>query len=127
MSLCDTCREPGACCKGLAINIRFPIEMPPDQVQKHVAEGTPTYEGGPNHQPVPTFVPINRATYLDDGELEPKYCTWRFNCTALDEETGRCNIYRDRPQVCRDFEAGSDPICVHYSGDWKSWLRKMGR
>lgn len=34
-----------------------------------------------------------------------------FNCTALEiinNEKALCRIYEDRPQICRDFEAGSD-------------------
>lgn len=40
--------------------------------------------------------------------------TWNWQCTALDEATGRCTIYEDRPSLCRDYAAGSDGLCVHY-------------
>jgi Fe-S-cluster containining protein len=29
-------------------------------------------------------------------------------CAALDADTNRCTIYEQRPQVCRDFNRGSD-------------------
>jgi Fe-S-cluster containining protein len=38
---------------------------------------------------------------------------WYFACTQLQRD-GRCGIYDGRPQVCRDFREGSDPLCVHY-------------
>jgi len=41
---------------------------------------------------------------LDDG--------W---CAALDRNTMRCRIYEKRPQVCRDFEMGSDECIVERS------------
>ena len=25
-----------------------------------------------------------------------------------------CTIYADRPQLCRDYEAGSDPLCIEH-------------
>lgn len=38
---------------------------------------------------------------------------WRWWCTNL-LPSGRCGDYENRPEVCRIFVAGSDPLCVHY-------------
>jgi uncharacterized protein len=40
-------------------------------------------------------------------------------CIWLDEETRRCRHYEHRPQICRDFAAGS-PACVRWreTYDW---------
>lgn len=39
-------------------------------------------------------------------------------CVALDPETFYCTVYAQRPQVCRDFQRGSD-LCL-------TILRKYG-
>lgn len=36
-----------------------------------------------------------------------------FRCTKLGAD-GRCTIYETRPQLCRTYEAGSDPLCVEH-------------
>jgi Fe-S-cluster containining protein len=41
---------------------------------------------------------------------------WDWSCTQLQKD-GRCGIYEDRPQLCRTYAAGSDPLCVHYWAD----------
>lgn len=39
-----------------------------------------------------------------------------FNCPEL-LPNGRCGIYENRPELCRKFEEGSEPLCVHYNGE----------
>jgi len=56
------------------------------------------------------FVPVKHAPFLLDGV---KVDAWLFTCSALNAE-GRCSIYETRPQLCRDFKAGSDPLCVYH-------------
>lgn len=41
---------------------------------------------------------------------------WWYSCTQLGRD-GRCRSYEDRPQLCRVFEPGEDPLCVHYWAD----------
>lgn len=43
---------------------------------------------------------------LEDGR-------WTWECTQL-QPNGRCGIYENRPQLCRDFAPGEGPLCVHY-------------
>lgn len=37
-----------------------------------------------------------------------------FDCPLLGED-GRCTDYDGRPELCRLYEAGSDPICAEYT------------
>jgi Fe-S-cluster containining protein len=79
---------------------------------------------------------ILEASY-EDGKREPRIFTegmmlnlddpleerlWSLNgtqefpCIYLDLKTNRCTIYKTRPQMCRDFEAGNDARCGQCDG-----------
>jgi Fe-S-cluster containining protein len=98
MSLCDTCRSPGVCCRSITLiggegqgYERFRLGMTEEEAAHLcVAYGFP-------------FVP-----YTTDAE---GYVL--FTCPELDDD-GRCKIYENRPSPCRNFEPGSSPLCVHY-------------
>jgi Fe-S-cluster containining protein len=44
-------------------------------------------------------------------------------CTWLDLETGRCRHHEQRPQICREFEVGSDACLHHRSRFGLPWLK----
>jgi Fe-S-cluster containining protein len=54
------------------------------------------------------------ATYLDE-ESGCDYVTLWYTCQLL-LPNGRCGSYENRPDLCRNFEEGSSPLCVHYRG-----------
>lgn len=104
MSLCDTCIKPGACCRGLGL---------------HNSEGSLFFET-PLHALVAMasyglpFLPVD--SWYDhyaqaDWWADNKARIFTYNCPALDAD-GRCSIYENRPQLCRDYQPGSDPLCV---------------
>jgi len=128
VGLCETCIDPGHCCRAIRIPVLWPADMSREEVRKHVRAGTSPPSGNPDNpvvgEPLPTFDPIRRASYhAKKQEGPPEAVTWRFSCSALDSASGRCGIYENRPQICRNFEAGSNPLCVHYEGPWRDWIQ----
>lgn len=104
-SLCDTCRDPGACCRSFRLydDAGMPRLFPPnepDLIEQFLAY----YELPFEPQAAERVVGIS-------GEVGIQY---RFSCSALTCE-GRCSIYAKRPEICRRFEAGSSPLCVHHT------------
>lgn len=101
MSLCETCRAPGACCSGFGLNITFKADGWMEQAAIDMAErGLP-------------FVPI--APIFGDGgmRLPEGHVPVRFRCTLLGSD-GRCGDYENRPDLCRHYEPASDPLCAEY-------------
>ena len=122
MSACDTCKDPGYCCRGLVLSNIFPAKMPRDKVYQHIAEGTDPYGACVEFEPCPQFRPMRTsARYIRRGQTEPESVTWRFSCDWLDED-GRCGDYENRPRLCVAFEPKSDPLCIEYDGSWKGLL-----
>lgn len=109
MSLCDQCTKPGNCCKELVLtsnNFNGNVwaenwkQQAIDAVSQHI-ENSP-------------FVPIRLR--LAEGEsrdpaAKAPYGTVLWSCTRLTPE-GRCGDYENRPQLCREYEAGSDRLCA---------------
>lgn len=98
MSLCDVCLSPGACCKRMVLSTAGTGN----------GLGPMSYEKA-EHLGLHNSLPFVPAHQREDG-------IWEWSCTALQRD-GRCGIYETRPQLCRDFVAGSDPLCVHYWPD----------
>jgi Fe-S-cluster containining protein len=98
--------------------------MPSREVAKHVHAGTnPWSERGMTFEPVPQFHPVHRAFfYTHNGKRKPHSARWSFSCDWLDDD-GRCSNYEKRPDVCRSFEAKSDPLCVEFGGSWRGELK----
>lgn len=40
------------------------------------------------------------------GEVKGEHWVLPVRCVALNNFTGKCTIYEDRPDVCREFEMG---------------------
>lgn len=106
MSLCDTCSNPGTCCHNFTINTR-PIAA--DNWEAHATKimqevGLP-------------FLPISFHRHDANGnpygitDDEIGYC--RYSCPKLGVD-GRCTIYENRPQLCRDYKPASDALCVYF-------------
>jgi Fe-S-cluster containining protein len=113
MSLCETCREPGHCCKA------FNLTGTGDHHVTFWDDDVPHFDRFP-------FVPLYRigqGTVEFGPEAGRTYSWWRWGCPKLGAD-GRCTIYDTRPQLCRDFEPGSNPLCIEY--DEKSSLRFKG-
>lgn len=112
MSACDTCRLPGACCVYFWHHRLYHPDQTRDEVRALMRKG----EDGFGHEcePVP-FDPIRPGGwYAHDGDAEPGAVMWIVSCPKLIPEIGRCSIYDARPEVCRDFEPGSNQLCVEY-------------
>ena len=97
MSACDTCRDPGACCKRLMLGGVTEKAFPTKLEAQAIAAAWP-FE--------PTGLPFIAVRPVDGH--------WVFTCPLLDWETGRCTEYETRPTLCRDFEPLSDPLCAMY-------------
>ena len=112
---CEICPEPGHCCKGFTFQKSFWKDEGLDAAQQVLTEGD-----------VP-FI-IERWAGYDWTTKEGRAYDWVVcSCPKL-EEDGRCGIYLDRPGTCRNYAAGSDPLCV-FSGtsginfDWSKYER----
>ncbi len=100
---CDRCVHPGACCKLMVISDKaggfcYEPTATADDIRKDMASKWLPFE------PVrPDFREVKRGDKL----------YWWFTCPKVTPE-GRCSIYENRPGLCRAFNAGDDPLCVHY-------------
>lgn len=111
MSICDSCRDPGACCAGFILfdatsGVREPIPF-----SFWLSDGplAPLIRMAEWWMP---FVPATRSDtyYNDDGGY---YSIQRWGCPLLGED-GRCTDYDNRPELCRRYEAKSDTLCVEF-------------
>lgn len=109
MSLCDRCYAPGACCKRMYLTSRDGGEAP----RSRLDQGPRMIRRALRRQELP-FEPIERAELLTDPDGQ-QFETWVYRCRALQDD-GRCGIYDRRPQLCRDYPAGGDRMCVHHGG-----------
>lgn len=100
MSLCDTCREPGYCCHMFALNIYARVGSWREEMQLQLDQNGLGY-----------MTPITPGP-LATQDTERRVNGF-FSCTRLGAD-GRCSNYDDRPTLCRDYEAGSDPLCVEH-------------
>lgn len=96
MSMCDTCLEPGRCCKRIFLS---------GGLDPHFLQLPMSYERA-EHAALASGLPFVPGQQLPDGR-------WQWSCYQLQAD-GRCGIYENRPQLCRDYKPGSDPLCVHY-------------
>jgi Fe-S-cluster containining protein len=92
----DACTHPGACCRGFVLNHPF-NEDDWQQQAKDLMEQVDL----PFMRPVRRF--ITSETLWKNGVM--------FDCDRLGAD-GRCTDYENRPQLCRDYQAGEDPLCA---------------
>lgn len=100
MSLCDSCRSPGACCQGLILSHLFEKIRWKQDARKFVKK-----ERYP-------FYPV-RALQVDLDNPEMTFIHVQFDCRNLGAD-GRCSKYEDRPFVCSDYEPGIDGLCAEH-------------
>ncbi len=112
--LCEACIAPGFCCREINLfgaNGEFSVWDGDDPVEELRARGFRPGDSMP-------FVPLRKVwtgTAPEGHDAAGRtYSAYHWGCTALDDATGRCTIYEDRPQLCRDFKPGSGPLCVHF-------------
>lgn len=108
MSACATCPRPGACC------VAFPLSLPlPRDYEQAKLEWQEWLARTGLNWPFELLRPLEDGAqrewqqYLGAGDK----VIWRFTCPKLGAD-GRCTIYAERPQPCRDFEPLSDSLCV---------------
>lgn len=97
--LCETCLAPGHCCRSVFLNGGSADSRIDAPMSFERAE----------HLAMRYGLPFRPSEQQADG-------SWLWSCPALGED-GRCTIYEHRPQLCRDYAAGSDRLCVHYVAD----------
>lgn len=56
------------------------------------------------------------GTLQVDEASGDKFGTAMWACDALDKATGRCSIYADRPNLCREYQPLSDGLCALFEG-----------
>lgn len=101
-SMCDRCYNPGVCCHD------FPLGGGVEfygKTKRAARKRLRAIDGNPKGQKMP-FVPFR---------LDKEADVWRWTCPKLGEN-GRCMIYEDRPDTCREFEPASTDLCVHFKG-----------
>lgn len=109
MSACDSCRDPGHCCRSFHVPRHFKLEDTRKEVLAMMRAGLDGF--GRNCEQVP-FIPLTRRHFYGvEGATEPYSVTWTFSCPKLGED-GRCSIYETRPGACRRYEPKSDGLCV---------------
>lgn len=113
MSLCDRCFAPGQCCRNITLTTAGQPIAVWDNVdpQQGLADQT-----GIMGLPFEPLERLGQWTATEGADAGSTYSTWRWSCPKL-LPSGRCGIYEERPDVCRNFEpATSDRLCVHYMG-----------
>ena len=105
-TLCDICRDPGACCRGFRLNVWISRGATPEEAGEQMRERTKEQVGAPF-----PFEAIQPEPPGSDDANESPWDFWKWSCPKLAPD-GRCSIYENRPAVCRQFEAGSDKLCT---------------
>lgn len=114
-SICDSCIDPGYCCRAIPIGSYFPPDMTGKEVTKSIRSGV--RPDGKKHEKMPMMTALRRAKlYGVKGDKKPRWARWLFECSNLNKRTGRCKDYKNRPEMCKRFKPESDELCVHYTG-----------
>ncbi len=109
MSWCDKCPKPGNCCKKMQISAPRNDGAGTEQVTFWLDEGPDAARAYMKVAGLP-FEPLEVLQVFETAEGR-KYGNYSFTCPKLGDD-GRCTIYENRPQLCRDYKAGQDPLCV---------------
>lgn len=100
--MCDSCMVPGHCCRSLTLgggDFGRDIDTIEGIERELRNEGERRYTGNP--------MPFHPLFKRSDG-------VWVFWCPNLDQRTGRCLDYENRPFCCSNYRPGTDGLCVHY-------------
>jgi Fe-S-cluster containining protein len=104
--LCESCRDPGACCRAVTVT------------GDDGTLGPATSELELSAVMAAAWLPFSPLFRHPDGVMV-------FWCAHLGSD-GRCADYAHRPDLCRDYEAGSGAICVE-SPDFFVPRKRRGR
>jgi Fe-S-cluster containining protein len=109
MSACDTCPVPGHCCRWMYLNGgAFPRGDTVEEAQASIDEHNAYMADKVAANPIsmkPLFKNSNAG--------------WVVWCPNLNQKTGRCMDYENRPDLCKDFEPGSAPLCILHVPIWE--------
>lgn len=104
MSLCDTCSDPGSCCRGFRLH---------NKGDEHTFWNDAQRDEWLKQFDLP-FIAIETFAFKTDEDKD--YYAYKFGCSAL-TNMGRCGIYETRPDICRNYKEASDPMCVYFEKD----------
>lgn len=114
MSTCDSCRDPGHCCRSFRVDRHFKPETTRAEVTEHLRNGTDDFSEGTTYEVLPFDPQIrNGGFYAWPNEEVPHSVMWTFSCPKLGAD-GRCTIYDTRPELCQTFEPKSVALCIEY-------------
>lgn len=113
-SLCDKCFAPGQCCRQIVLFNSEGIES-----SFWFDDGLHSVLKDMERRELP-FVPRSvrwqaKVDQPDDPDHGRPYAGIVFSCPSL-LPNGRCGIYDERPNICRNFEPASTELCVHWRG-----------
>jgi hypothetical protein len=104
VSLCDKCRDPGACCREFPL-LPFDMEAHPTKLHAYVFAATWVYFS-PDKDRVLLGFPF-APLYKDVANS-----CWRWKCLNLTDD-GRCGDYENRPHdPCVSYMPGEDNMCA---------------
>lgn len=100
--ICARCVSPGHCCTGFNLSD---------------AEGNPRVVWDDETPELPDgypFKPLERWgqwTVESGPEAGRTYSAWLYACSKLSAD-GKCTIYDERPDLCRQYEPLTDHLCI---------------
>lgn len=100
--LCDVCSKPGACCDDFVLSLTTWAD-----------EGDEGAIAMRDRRELPFVLadgPIG-GVFQSEEHGGRSYVQRRWRCPAL-SAGGRCTIYQSRPSPCRNYQSGSDALCV---------------
>lgn len=98
MSICESCRIKGNCCKGFMLNF---IINKSENWEEELNSWLKVNET--------EFLIPRRAPYNDTE----KTLGFRFDCSLLGED-GLCKDYENRPDMCKLYQPQEDALCCEY-------------
>lgn len=110
VSVCDTCFDPGRCCRNFPLNVCPPSEHA-TLLEAMVWAASCSYYGPAREElfGLP-FIPHERDVAAN---------TFRWHCSNLQAD-GRCGDYVYRPEACVRYMPGTDESCTLYDPPPKS-------
>lgn len=114
MSICDRCFKPGYCCTMMNLSTGV------NQLVHWEDKSWKDIEDELSKQGLPFKVKCEKNRWLDE-ETGKFYLEYYYYCPKLDGD-GRCTIYQNRPDTCRNYQPASDELCVHYGGSESGFI-----
>jgi len=96
---CENCPKRGQCCKNFMLHPKEE-QVPWAYTSKDTKERVISRLKKEDLPFLPTKVNKHR---------------WMFKCSKI-SKNGKCTIYKNRPQLCRNFKIGSNLLCYYYNG-----------